>query len=148
MRKNRGIKMKKSNEISEIMLKDHLKIDELLKTVKEDMAEGESINELFKKFKWELKRHLIIEERAIFLFYNPPDEKDFIKMFDVIHEHDILLKDMDNVLETDKNKKILELDKLLMKHKTFEDESFYPKLDKELSDFQKEAIIERINSLV
>ena len=128
-------------EIPDLMKKSHYKIEKLLNEFGKD-------NSLFNKFKWELEKHLFIEEKAIFIFYNPKDSEDFDTIPNLIQEHrkmEKLLSEIENNLRIKKTIDVSELLKLLVKHRKFEDGTLYPKLNRELDEAKKNIIIERIN---
>ena len=141
--------MRQNNSITSLMLNHHAKITGLLKNMDNTM-------ESFDRFKWALEKHLFVEEKAIFIYYNPTDDEDIINenyamIPDLIIEHTMIL-DMLKEMEDDlRNKGAVdssELQDLLTKHKDFEDDVLYPKLDRALEDSQKIIITERIGTLI
>ena len=134
-------------EISDLMRKNHYRIEQLLKEFKTIYEKNPKlIFSSFDKFKWELEKHLFIEEKAIFIFYSPKDSEDFDTIPNLVQEHRKmleLLNKIENNLKS-KNVDISELLKLLIKHRNFEDGTLYPKLDRELEDSKKKIIIERL----
>ena len=134
-------------EIPDLMKKNHYRIEQLLKEFKTIYEKNPKlIFSSFDKFKWELEKHLFIEEKAIFIFYSPKDAEDFDTIPNLVQEHRKmleLLNKIENNLKS-KNVDISELLKLLIKHRNFEDGTLYPKLDRELEDSKKKIIIERL----
>ena len=134
-------------EISDLMRKNHYRIEQLLKEFKTIYEKNPKLRfSSFDKFKWELEKHLFIEEKAIFIFYSPKDAEDFDTIPNLVQEHRKmleLLNKIENNLKS-KNVDISELLKLLIKHRNFEDGTLYPKLDRELEDSKKKIIIERL----
>ena len=136
----------KNKNILDLMIKDHDKIEKVIQDLKQE-KEISLIKKLFDEFKWEFEKHLFTEERTIFTFYNPKTEKEYTVVPDMLKDHNKLLsfiKEME--LEIPKGKIDLEkFEKLLREHKQFEEQYFYPKLDKELTNTQKKVIINRLN---
>jgi hemerythrin superfamily protein len=119
--------------ITSLMVKHHYKIVEMLNTFekKKDVTS-------FNNFKWELEKHIFIEERAIFsISENKTDAPTIIP--DLLMEHKNMLS-----LMTDERMNIKEFKRLLTKHRNFEEAVFYPRLDKELDEQTKELIFKRI----
>ena len=134
-------------EISDLMRKNHYRIEQLLKEFKTIYEKNPKlIFSSFDKFKWELEKHLFIEEKAIFIFYSPKDSEDFDTIPNLVQEHRKMLELLNKIENNlkDKNVDISELLKLLIKHRNFEDGTLYPKLDRELEDSKKKIIIERL----
>jgi len=131
--------------ILDLMIKDHDKIGRLIHDLKQE-KNIQTIKKLFDEFKWEFEKHLFIEERAIFTFYNPKTEREYTVVPDMLKDHNQLLsflKKMDSEINNGKIN-LQEFEKLLSTHKQFEEEFFYPKLDEELTNTQKNTIINRL----
>jgi iron-sulfur cluster repair protein YtfE (RIC family) len=143
----------KSTTISELMVKDHIKIIRLLNNLEIDLKE--SNKELIKSidnFIWKLEKHFFTEEKAIFIHYNPEEDSEFGKMIsDVMKDHDAIYKSI-NAMKTAINDNddfnFFDFKKMLVKHKNFEDEYLYPKFDQELDESIKVLIINRINEII
>lgn len=132
------------------MIKHHYKIDRLLHQFKNEIdQENKDLTEIYNKFKWELEKHFFLEEKAIFqLHYSKNEESNKIKD-KLKKEHDELLEKLGEIGENIKNKKkvdFFEFRKLLLKHKDFENVTFYPRLDNELDDSRKKMICERLSN--
>jgi len=134
--------------ISQIMLRDHQKIGTLLANLNNGMnKDHQKVLELFHEFIWTLEKHFFIEERIVLTDYNPPDEKNSAAISNLLREHDHMLK-LSRKLEEDliKNKKvdISQLQKMLIKHRDYENEVLYPMLDLELNKTQKKTIVQKV----
>lgn len=134
--------------ISQIMLRDHQKIGNLLANLNNGLNQDhQKVLELFHEFIWNLEKHFFIEERIVLTEYNPPDEKNSEAVSNLLREHDLMLK-LSKKLEEDliKHKKIdiSPLQKTLLKHKDYENEVLYPMLDLELNKLQKNTIVQKV----
>ena len=95
---------------------------------------------LFEKFKWEVEKHFFTEEKAVFLYSRNGSMSNIIP--DLLIQHNKILDMMKHEI-TD----IAEFKRLLIKHKEFEEDTFYPRLDEELDEHQKKLIFERIEQI-
>ena len=126
------------------MVKDHLYLARLLNTVKESVGKPELMR-VFDDFKWDLEKHFFMEEKAIFIFWDSKDENDI--MFDLMKEHEDILKrvkEVEQELKDGKEVDFFALQTMIIDHKDKEESEFYPKLDEDLTDEQKEIIRSRI----
>ena len=74
-------KREKTINITDLMIKDHCKIEKLLKNFEEKSnIDIEQTRIAFNKFEWELEKHMFTEEKAIFSSYNPDNVLDGYKM--------------------------------------------------------------------
>jgi hemerythrin superfamily protein len=143
----------KSTSILELMTMDHTRILKLLRDLEKSISmELVSVMKVFGTFEWELEKHIFIEEKAIFTSYNPTNVLEGYKMVpELIRQHNDILNRM-QVMRKDllwnKPVKYHEFKELIVAHKTFEEESLYPKLDQELTVPQKEEIIKKIREIV
>jgi len=145
--------MKIEKTITDLMIEDHCRLERLLSKIEENVGQDyELMIDVFDEFKWELEKHLFIEEKAIFKFFNPQKEKNYYDVVpNLIGEHNTFLEIL-NELENDLTSKgvnSISLDasdfkKLLKKHKKFEEEEFYPDLEKDLTESQRKNIIKKI----
>ena len=131
------------------MKKHHYQLEGLLNKFIKKQHEVEVFPKDFNKFKWELEKHFFIEEKAIFtLIYS--DDIDVHEMKDdLLHDHRSILKELDKIENSLKNNLNIDFSKFqksLVKHRNFEDEVFYPKLEEELDDERKKKIIDRISN--
>lgn len=157
--------MVETTEISDIMLKDHSKIVKLLHDAESQLGKDKkNLKEPFNKLKWELERHIFIEEKVIFIEYAPKEKVDdeveedveevseynvYAMVPDLIKAHNELLKKvgiLEKNLAIDKKIDFENLRKLLLDHKHFEEQEFYPKLDKTLDSAQKKNIVDKMHT--
>ncbi len=142
--------MKNNMTITSLMIKSHNKLEKLLDKLKvSTQRDFELTSELFDEFKLEFEKHIFTEEKAIFKFFNfSKDEDHFDVVPNLIKEHDALLEmlnEVENDLSIKDHLDISGFKNLLIKHKNFEEETIYPKLDDELNDSQKNSIFIKIN---
>ncbi len=141
--------MKEDITMAGLMVKNHIEIEKLVGAVEENLDKDFKLaNRLFNKLKWELEKHFFIEEKAIFIYCDLKSTEDNFIISSLLREHKIileLLNDMENDLTNNSRIDISKFKEILMKHKNFEDRSFYPKLDKGLNELQREIVIDRIN---
>jgi hemerythrin-like domain-containing protein len=145
--------MKIEKTITDLMIEDHCRLERLLSKIEENIGQDyKLVIDVFDEFKWELEKHIFIEEKAVFKFFNPQKEKNYYDVVpNLIEEHNALLE-MLNELENDltaKGVNNISLDasdfkKLLKKHKRFEEEEFYPDLEKDLTESQRKNVIKKI----
>ena len=143
----------KATIVTELMVKDHGKIMKMLHDVEKSIGmELVSTMKVFDTFEWELEKHMFVEEKAIFTSYNPKNISAGYRMMpQLIQQHNELfnkLQVMRKDLTWQRPVKFEEFRQLLLDHKTFEEESVYPKLDQELSVQQKEEIVKKIREIL
>jgi hemerythrin-like domain-containing protein len=138
--------------ISEVMKRDHDKIVKLLNDLDNCIDLDKLIlKKAFDTFKWELEKHLFIEEKVIFTSYEPKDFEVGYKMVHrLMHEHDIIykqLKGIEKIIKSKKQCNLQEFKEIIIKHKDFENEQVYPKFDQELDEATKKMIIKRVSDV-
>jgi hemerythrin-like domain-containing protein len=147
-------KTDKPINISSLMIKDHCKIEELLKIFEEKSKDDfEQTKKAFDKFEWELEKHIFIEEKAIFSSYNPDDLVEGFKMLpELTKEHNFIINFLNNWRHDIRKKRIITnistFKEYLYRHRDFEEEKVYPNLDEFLSNDDKKIIVAKINEIV
>ena len=142
----------KSTEILDLMLRDHNRLMEYLKDVENNLGHDFGfLSNSFNTFQWNLEKHFFVEEKAIFISYNP-DEPDkeytyFSDLMDQNTEFIAIIESLRKRLQKRDPFDLNDLKKLLVKHKTFEEKSIYPVLDQEIDDCTKRVIIDRIKEI-
>ena len=145
--------IKKINILS-LMIKDHCKIENLISEL--DEKNKVSFNEMkkaFTKFEWELEKHIFTEEKAIFKDYNPDDFTLGYNMLpELTKQHNYIINTLNNwheqIRKKNKLSDIYSFKEFIVKHKTFEEEKVYPKLEESLSNTDKKHIIAKIYEMV
>ncbi|MFA4952756.1 MAG: hemerythrin domain-containing protein [Candidatus Pacearchaeota archaeon] len=139
-------------KISEAMLIEHQRLYNLLERLEKNLdGNDKNWKELFNEFKWNLEKHFFVEEKAIFDLCNSDCGERIPEIFDLMKEHGeiiYLMNEIDDELDDNLKKNLLEIKRMLIKHSNSEDESFYPLLDEELSEERKLEILSRIKEIV
>jgi hemerythrin superfamily protein len=136
------------------MVEDHALIEELLDNVEQNIeSDFATLVEAFKHFEWKLEKHIFVEEKAIFTFYNPGDIVGGYKMLpEITKQHNVLLNKLDTMRKELRNRGKIEgfhsFKTFLTKHKNYEENEVYPRLDRSLTDNQKKDIIQRVNEII
>jgi hemerythrin len=143
----------KTTAITELMVKDHLKLIKLVNSLEDSLGKSTlEIKITFDSFLWELEKHLFTEEKAIFTQYESEDVTEISRIIaGLFKEHDKILaklKDMRNAIKRGRDFDFLSFKEMLLIHKNYEADNFYPKLDQELDEDTKEKIVSRINEIV
>ena len=146
--------MPKKINISKLMINDHCKIEELITELeKKSKMDFDSMKKAFNNFEWELEKHIFTEEKAIFTSYNPDYVIEGYKMLpELTKQHNYIINMLNNwredIRKKRKPKDILKLKEFLIKHKNFEEDKVYPKLDESISEEEKHHIVAKINEIV
>jgi len=117
--------------LPEIMKLHHTLIEGFLNKYEENQDDSEDSLQNFNKFKWELKKHFIVEEKAIFTFIDSTDFETYDMKNELLKEHRKILQDlkeMENIISHSESPNLQDFSKLLKQHKCYEDDIFYPKL--------------------
>jgi iron-sulfur cluster repair protein YtfE (RIC family) len=141
--------MKKT--IKKLMDIEHKRIDELLEKFEEMLSKDfKRAQEIFSEFDWNLEKHFFIEEKIIFSVYNSSEgERDDLN--ELVKEHKEIIWEIKKIRENlDRGVKpnVERLKRGLIGHSRFEDEVFYPRLDDELSENEKELIFDRVDEVI
>ncbi len=90
--------MRNSNTILEIMLGDHALIELLLINFKDNLSKDiELVKKLFYEFRWELEKHIFVEEKVIFKFCDLPASEMCKTVQDLTEEHDKMLEMLNEI---------------------------------------------------
>lgn len=101
----------------------------------------------FDKLHWLLENHFIIEESAIFQHLDQETSEVFVNMQRLIKEHEEIKNLQATILQAIATGDEPDFDTFafaLEKHKEFEDETFYPQLEEQLSEDKKKEIVDRM----
>jgi hemerythrin-like domain-containing protein len=144
--------MSKRDKIITMMLKDHGKIINLLNQLEKNEEQDSEIQiEAFNQFKWELKRHFLVEETAIFTYYDPEDDEGYSMVPKLIKDHkeiSEMLSSLEKILKDNEDFDTATFRKRLSTHKDYEEETFYPMLERELDSAKKKMIIDKISTQI
>jgi hemerythrin-like domain-containing protein len=146
--------MNEETSILKLMTRDHYKIEGLINKLEEATKEDfELMVKAFNKFEWELEKHIFTEEKAIFTSYNPEDVIEGYKMLpELTKQHNYIINTLNNWRDDIRKKRTLSdvysLKEFIIKHKDFEEQKVYPKLDEGLNEEQKMKIVSKINEIM
>jgi len=142
--------MAKDN-LSGLMISHHALIGMLFTLLKEELKEkSQTAGSTFSEFTWEIKKHFFTEENAIFDYLPLKSMEIFKNMNHLRDEHLIMLNLLKNFSDNFPNitgEQMEEFSNLLENHREFEEQTLYPKLDKEMREEQRKEIISRINEI-
>ena len=142
----------KSTAILDLMIRDHGRLIALLNKVEKSLnQDAEIVIKAFDSFEWALEKHIFTEEKAIFTSYQPDNVNTGFQMLpNLVKEHNEILNRL-RVMRRDvlsgHSSDFQGFKELLIKHKGFEEEELYPKIDQELSEKDKQNIINRIQEI-
>lgn len=143
------------NEVNilSLMKQDHLDIESLIDTLNESLEDSyDLMKKHFERFEWKLEKHLFVEEKAIFIFYEPDDiQQGFQMLPTLMKQHNYIINELNRMRkEVVKGKSPLGLDELklfIMKHRNYEERDVYPKLQETLTSEQKKQVVDRIKEI-
>ncbi|MEM4258588.1 MAG: hemerythrin domain-containing protein [Candidatus Thermoplasmatota archaeon] len=143
----------RSTTILEYMVRDHGKLIKLLTDIEKNLNNDiVHLMRIFDTFEWNLEKHLFTEEKAIFTSYSPVNiTKGYAMVPELIKEHNQILNQTRLLRKNLIAKKRTDFEgfkELLTKHKNFEEEHLYPRLDQELDDTQKKLILDRLEEII
>ena len=145
--------MSEKYSILELMIRDHCKIEKLINELEENSKFNfESMKKSFYEFEWELEKHIFTEEKAIFTSYNPEDVSEGYKMLpELTKQHNFIINTLNNWRDDVQKRRMIRdvnnFKEFIIKHKDFEEEKVYPKLDESLPEDEKRHIIVKINEI-
>lgn len=143
--------MSEQKSILSLMTKDHEDIERLIKKLDESIdLDYDAMKKAFEQFEWKLEKHIFVEEKAIYTFYEPMDiEHGYEILPTIIKHHNFILNSLSIMRRQVQNGKKpedhLQLKSFLHKHKNYEEREVYPRLDESLDNSQKKQVIDRIN---
>lgn len=143
--------MSKSNSITDVMVGDHVLIEVLLVYFRDSLGKDAELTEkAFDKFRWELEKHIFVEEKVIFRFCKLVNEEMCKTVESLAKQHEIffeMLNEMKNDIVIKNETDVSKFKELLAIHRKSEEAVLYPKLDEQLNDSQKEMMIAQINEI-
>ena len=136
-----------------LMKADHHTIESLIDNLEKVLEDSyDTMRNEFERFQWKLEKHLFVEEKAIFTFYEPEDTVQGFQMLPTLMtQHNYILNELNKMRKDVLNRKtplgLEELKLFLEKHRNYEERDVYPKLEEALSNDQKKQVIERIKEI-
>lgn len=139
--------------IAEIVKKEHLRLNEMLKQFENSIKESKPNREIFNIFKWNVEKHFMIEEKGIFESLQLIQGGESTELFNLITEHielRAIIKDLEASLDNSKGilAKLEKLKRKMEAHEHFEDITFYPLLDETLNQEQIADIIKKCEEII
>lgn len=135
-------------QISKLMLGHHLMLEKLLNTFEKNLGKNFNLmSQSFDELKLGLEKHFLLEEQEIFKHYNSKRKSNLKAIERLVYEHDKMLDQINKIKNDLAVKDIIDLSefkKELLKHRYFEEDYFYPRLEKEMTDREKRKIIEKL----
>lgn len=147
MKRNQKNKMK---TITQVMCQEHERINSLLEESKKLTDNLEKSKKIFNQFKWNLEKHLFVEEKVIFELCSSDCTGVISDIFDLMREHGEItrmIKDIEKNFSQNLKSGFSNIRKTLDEHIIFEENKFYPLLDKKLSSQTKQEIFERAGEI-
>lgn len=135
------------------MKQDHHEIESMIDRLEEALDGSYDImKNQFEQFEWKLEKHLFVEEKAIFTFYEPSDTVQGFQMLPTLMtQHNYIINELNKMRKDVANGKnplgLEELKLFLMKHRNYEERDVYPKLEDTLTTDQKKQVIDRIKEI-
>jgi len=137
--------------IEKLMLQEHKRLNNFIEELEKHLDDYEKTKSNFSVFKWNLEKHFFVEEKIIFDMFINISGKETNNIFRLLEDHIKIMEIIRTIEKRLRNKIKPELEELKQKlilHKDFEDEDFYPNLDKRLTPDQKTRISERIKEIL
>lgn len=142
----------KKETIARFMLREHGILRDLLATFRAYSDRNSNrAKTAFKKFKDKQRVHVFLEEKSIFNFNKKIGKISILKA--IIAQH----KTIDGMIrkiwtdfddEEDPTRDIIALQNSLYNHVTLEEKKFYPKLDAQITDKEREKIFKKIYKIL
>ncbi|HLD36996.1 MAG TPA: hemerythrin domain-containing protein [Candidatus Nanoarchaeia archaeon] len=134
--------------ISSLMQNEHDKIIAFLFKFEKSFENDRKLSgEIFKGLKNELLAHFTLEEVAIFNMYGNMKGEEVEYVFDLLEEHGEIKNIMDRIgmnLSSGDNADFSALKERLLRHANFERLTFYPMLDRQINNEQRQLIVGKI----
>jgi hypothetical protein len=145
--------MASNKTISHFLIDDHKTIVELISELEREWHKEwhENVPSILKKLRWELERHMYLEEKALFLYCELLDEFNEEFRSKLQKDHDWLLdqiKNFENHISILKDDFFDNLKDKLQGHIEFEIDQFYRKLDEISTPKHTEQIINAITQAI
>jgi len=136
--------------ITNAMKEEHNRIDIILDEFKSSLKNNsKDIQENWDRLEWNIKKHFFTEEKVIFSTFTLEGRED--KNQDLLKEHEEIIEIIKDINEKKLNgieEELTKLENKLKEHSEFENETFYPELDKTLTEEEKKNVIERAKEII
>lgn len=140
------------NDLNYLMNLEHSRIFKFLNDFEKALEINTSkAEEAFSKFRWNLEKHFFIEEKAIFNISGSMTGDSVSDTFELLKEHGEIIERVKNIedeLSEGNIPSVATLKMAIHKHNNFEDNVFYPELEKRLNEEQKAEMFERAREII
>ena len=140
------------NSLTDLMVTEHARIQEMLEEVNIASYEDKMrALESFNRFKLNLEKHFMIEEKAIVQLLTNISGVEVNDTFRLMEEHGrimAMIRKVEDDISHGDYSKVTTLMSLLEEHSDFENQTFYPNLDKKLSEDRKKEIIQKVSDMI
>jgi hypothetical protein len=137
--------------ITLLMLQHHAIVNKFLSNFeKTSEKEMQKMKDSFKIFKWNLEKHFFIEETNFFTVADKDSKTEMAQLKNLLKDHKdlmIIINDLNEDVINSKKPTTTILRELLFAHERRETDSFYPMLDKRLSEKDKKEIIKKVSDI-
>jgi len=137
-------------EITLAMLNQHEIVNRILLDFEKISKEDTYQKVKFDLFKWNLNKHIFIEEENIFPVSDKSNPREMKQIQNLLKDHkDIkgIIRNLDEEIADGRKPNTAILRELLFQHEEREIESFYPRLDMRLSPERKKLILRQIKEV-
>jgi hemerythrin superfamily protein len=142
--------MIKTNAVFNVLVSEHKHIEKYLQKFKFCLANDVSLVEKeFKSFNWLVEKHFFTEESKIFTHCDFAGRELNEMVQNVIMQHEMILKvikDIQSKLKDSSPPDILQLEKLLLNHKHYEERTLYPLIEDRMNELSKKNLIQEVRS--
>ncbi len=143
--------MGNNNGLLKLMIAHHGLIEALFQVFRDDLGDREKAKQALDNFKWQAEKHFFVEEKTGFVFvFNVQDEL-YKVVQELINEHSQMMGMIGRIEMQLRDGQKVEAEgflNMLQEHRKTEEQILYPKMEKLLSQYQKDLIIERIKEVV
>ncbi|MCL5018313.1 MAG: hemerythrin domain-containing protein [Candidatus Pacearchaeota archaeon] len=132
------------------MLKQHAIVNKILLDFEKIPKNDTYYIEKFNLFKWNLNKHVFVEEENIFPVTDKNNKVEMKQLQNLLKDHkDIkgIIRNMEDEISDGKKPNTMFLRELLFSHEGREIKSFYPLLDLRLSPARKRMILNQISEV-
>ena len=141
-----------NKKISDLMLEEHERLEKFLNNFTESLDNDfNKAKDAFNILKWNLEKHMFVEEKAIFSLFEKITGEDSNDTFQIMQEHqkeEEMIKNIENKLNNNEKPEVSEFVEFLKNHILAENEFFYPKLDSLLNNQQRQELAERVEEIL
>ena len=132
------------------MIAHHALIETLFTVFRDSLGKSGEVGKNLADFKRQAEKHFFVEENVNFRFVFSSQRELYEIVKDLIKEHVIMLdmmKTIEEKLPGGGEAETNELQDILRHHRQVEEEVLYPEMERTLSQYQKDTIIEEINKI-